>query len=41
MSKTDLSLVLAAFSALAVFLGPLAAVVVAAFVGGMLLGRAT
>jgi hypothetical protein len=38
VSQTDLSLTLSAFSALAVILGPLAAVVVIAFIAGLLLG---
>ncbi|MCW3062846.1 MAG: hypothetical protein JWN32_18 [Solirubrobacterales bacterium] len=39
MDKTDLSIILAAFSALAVFLGAIAALVTAAFIAGLLLGQ--
>ena len=39
MDKADASLTLAAFSALAVFIGPLAALVAAAFLAGVLVGR--
>jgi hypothetical protein len=38
MTRTDLSLMLSGFSALAVLLGPLAAVVLVAFIAGLLLG---
>jgi hypothetical protein len=39
MDKVDISLTLAAFSALAVLIGPIAALVAAAFVAGVLVGR--
>jgi hypothetical protein len=39
VDKTDISLILGAFSALAVLLGAIAALVVAAFVAGLLLGQ--
>jgi len=37
--KTDLSLALAAFAALATLLGPIAAAIAAAFVIGLLIGQ--
>jgi len=39
MSKTDLSLTIAVFSALATLLGPVAALAAATFLAGFLLGR--
>jgi hypothetical protein len=39
LDRTDLSLILAAFSALAVFIGPVAALVMVAFVVGVLVGE--
>jgi hypothetical protein len=39
VDKTDISLILGAFSALAVILGAIAALVIAAFVAGLLLGQ--
>ncbi len=39
MSKGDLSLILAVFSACSVFLNGVAAIVVAAFAAGVLVGR--
>ena len=36
MNKTDISLILSTMSALAIFLGPIAALVLAAFVAGVL-----
>jgi hypothetical protein len=39
LSRTDLSLILSAFSALAIVLGAMAAVVLAAFLAGLLIGR--
>jgi hypothetical protein len=40
MDKTDVGLLLGAFSALALFIGDLAALVVIAFAAGYVLGRA-
>ncbi len=40
MDKTDLSLILSAFGALALFMGAAAALVVAAFIAGLLIGQA-
>jgi hypothetical protein len=39
VDKTDLSLILAAFSALTILLGAIAALVIAAFAAGLLLGQ--
>ena len=39
MSRTDLSLILSAFSALAIVLGAMAAIVLAAFLAGVLIGE--
>jgi hypothetical protein len=39
VSRTDLSLLLSAFSALAIVLGAMAAVVLIAFLAGLLIGR--
>ena len=38
MDRTDVSLILAAFSALAVLIGPIAALVIASFVAGLIVG---
>jgi len=39
MDKTDLSLILSAFSALALIVGPFAALVLTAFAAGLLIGQ--
>jgi hypothetical protein len=39
VDKTDLSLILGAFSALAIITAPIAALIIAAFVAGLLLGQ--
>jgi hypothetical protein len=39
VDKTDLSLILSAFSALAIVIGPIAALVIAGFIAGLLLGQ--
>jgi hypothetical protein len=39
VDKTDISLILGAFSALAVLLGAIAALIIAAFLAGLLLGQ--
>ena len=39
MDKTEISLILSTLSALAVFFGPIAALVIAAFVAGFIVGR--
>jgi glycine/D-amino acid oxidase-like deaminating enzyme len=39
VDKTDVSLVLSAFSALAILIGPIAGLVIAAFIAGLLLGQ--